>query len=97
MYIEYYHIPRKIGSKKRVSNRYIFSFTSIVLKGKEGTEMPTWMNNVLKKMTADDTEVNVKIFITKLIVNVPKVGVYKSLFQYAVSLYILKYSHLYIF
>ena len=35
--------------------------------------MPAWMNCVFKTFSANDTALNVKIFILKLIVNVPQV------------------------
>ena len=35
--------------------------------------MPTWMNCLFKKFGSNETILNVKIFILKLIINVPKV------------------------
>eukprot|EP00794_Sanderia_malayensis_P010266 gene10266-11321_t len=42
-------------------------------EGEEGCEMPSWMTCLHKKMNSDDTSVNVKLFILKLITNTPKI------------------------
>ena len=46
---------------------------SVPKESSSTTELPTWMTYLQKKMTIKETNINIKLFIAKLIINEPKV------------------------
>lgn len=46
---------------------------SVPKESSSTTELPTWMTYLQKKMTNKETNINIKLFIAKLIINEPKV------------------------